>query len=109
MNRRRNVFDVIMVGIGYTIFVPDGGNTNAIRAVRVVRALRPLRTIAKVNALREVVSAVLSVSFRVCICLPCFQPVSLSAPLACLPACVHAAPLTNPHRRIPAAYRRHCR
>lgn len=53
-----NVFDLLMVIVGYTAFIPSdltGGNTSAIRALRAVRALRPLRTITRFESLRAVV------------------------------------------------------
>ncbi|KAL6748575.1 Ion transport protein-domain-containing protein [Haematococcus lacustris] len=50
-----NVFDALLVGIGYTQFIPsDSGNTAGMRALRALRALRPLRTISRFPALKDV-------------------------------------------------------
>ena len=60
-----NLFDAIMVALGYTMFIPDSGgnsNTGMIQALRALRALRPLRTIKRFEALRSVVVCFMEVS-----------------------------------------------
>ena len=51
-----NVFDAVMVSVGYTQFLPTGGaGADSFRALRAIRALRPLRTITRFDSLRAVV------------------------------------------------------
>ena len=59
-----NAFDCCMVVVGYTAFIPMGGNSSnagGIRALRALRALRPLRTIARFESLRSIIVCFLEV------------------------------------------------
>lgn len=50
-----NIFDCLMVLVGYTAFIPTDSNTSGLRALRAMRALRPLRSITRFEALRSIV------------------------------------------------------
>lgn len=55
-----NVFDVAMVLVGYTAFIP-ASDSGGMRALRALRALRPLRTLTRFESLRSIVVCFLEV------------------------------------------------